>query len=102
MVNMQIDSEILETLITSHRSMLRMLAIIDRQGKEGISTRKLLEKLHANNLHRVILEAERKGYIKRVKVKQRGKGNHPIYNHLTPKGHRMVKATQELGAFPNT
>jgi DNA-binding MarR family transcriptional regulator len=52
--------------------------------------------LGANNLHHVILQAEKEGYIKRKRVKPQGKGNYLVYNSLTPKGRRLAKLSKKL------
>jgi hypothetical protein len=52
--------------------------------------------LGANNLHHVILQAEKEGYIERKRVKPQGKGNYLVYNRLTPKGKRLAMLSKKL------
>ena len=92
---LQVDNETLRLLI-KHRAMLRVLSILVKQKGNALPTRMLLQKLGANNLHRVILQAEKEGYIKRKRVKPQGKGNYPVYNHLTPKGRRLAELNKKL------
>jgi hypothetical protein len=90
-----------ETLqvILNEKPMLRMLTIVVESGSKGIATRRLLEKLGANGLHRLLPAAQKRGYIKRVKVKKpKGqKGNYLMVNLLTPEGKRIVKTAKGLG-----
>jgi hypothetical protein len=76
--------------------MLRVLSVLFKQKGNVLSTRVLLQKLGANNLHHVILQAEKEGYIKRKRVKPKGKGNYLVYNHLTPKGRRLAELNKKL------
>ncbi|HEV3432988.1 MAG TPA: hypothetical protein VG098_03240 [Nitrososphaera sp.] len=92
---MQVDKETLRLLV-KRRAMLRVLSILFKQKGNALPTRVLLQKLGANNLHHVILQAEREGYIKRKRVKPQGKGNYLVYNHLTPKGRRLAELNKKL------
>ena len=92
---LQVDKETLRLLI-KHRAMLRVLSILVKQKGNALPTRMLLQKLGANNLHRVILQAEKEGYIKRKRVKPQGKGNYRVYNSLTPKGRRLAELNKKL------
>jgi uncharacterized membrane protein len=76
--------------------MLRVLSILVKQKGNALHTRILLRKLGANNLHYVILQAEKEGYIKRKRVKPRGKGNYLVYNRLTSKGRRLAELNKKL------
>jgi hypothetical protein len=92
---LQVDKETLRLLV-KRRAMLRVLSVLFKQKENTLPTRVLLQKLGANNLHHVILQAEREGYIKRKRVKPQGKGNYLVYNRLTPKGRRLAKLNKKL------
>jgi hypothetical protein len=92
---LQVDKETLRLLV-KRRAMLRVLSILAIQKGNALSTRILLQKLGANNLHHVILQAEKEGYIKRKRVKPQGKGNYLVYNRLTPKGRRLAELNKKL------
>ena len=92
---MQVDKETLRLLV-KRRAMLRVLSILAKHKENALPTRILLQKLGANNLHHVILQAEKEGYIKRKRVKPQGKGNYRVYNHLTPKGRRLAELNKKL------
>ncbi|HJU34622.1 MAG TPA: hypothetical protein VJ695_05840 [Nitrososphaera sp.] len=92
---MQVDKETLRLLV-KRRPMLRVLSVLVKQKGNALPTRILLQKLGANNLHHVILQAEKEGYIKRKRVKPQGKGNYLVYNHLTPKGKRLAELSRKL------
>jgi hypothetical protein len=95
--DMRVNPELLQ-IIVQRKPMLRLLAALSKN--YGIPTRQLLEgEFNGMDLHREIIEAERLGYVKRVKVeKPKGeKGNHLMVNLLTPKGKRIVKTAKELG-----
>jgi hypothetical protein len=94
-MQIRVDKETLRTLV-KRRAMLRVLSILAKQKGNVLSTRRLLQELGANNLHHAILQAEKEGYIKRKRVKPQGKGNHPVYNHLTPKGRRLAELNKQL------
>ena len=95
MTLLQVDKETLRLLV-KRRAMLRVLSILAKQKGNALSTRILLQKLGANNLHHVILQAEKEGYIKRKRVKPQGKGNYLVYNRLTPKGRRLAELSKKL------
>ena len=95
MTLLQVDKETLRLLV-KRRAMLRVLSILAIQKGNALSTRMLLQKLGANNLHHVILQAEKEGYIKRKRVKPQGKGNYLVYNRLTPKGRRLAELNKKL------
>jgi hypothetical protein len=92
---LQVDKKTL-WLLVKRRAMLRVLSILVKQNGNALPTRTLLQKLGANNLHHVILQAEKEGYIKRKRVKPQGKGNYLVYNHLTPKGRRLAELSKKL------
>jgi hypothetical protein len=92
---LEVDKETLRLLV-KRRAMLRVLSILVKQKENTLPTRILLRKLGANNLHHVILQAEKEGYIKRKRVKPQGKGNYLVYNSLTPKGRRLAKLSKKL------
>ncbi len=92
---LQVDKETLRLLV-KRRTMLRVLSVLSKQKENALPTRVLLQKLGANNLHHVILQAEREGYIKRKRVKPQGKGNYLVYNRLTPKGRRLAELNKKL------
>ena len=92
---MQVDKKTLRLLV-KRRAMLRVLSVLFKQKGNALPTRVLLQKLGANNLHHVILQAEKDGYIKRKRVKPKGKGNYLVYNHLTPKGRRLAELNKKL------
>jgi hypothetical protein len=79
------------------RSLLRLLAAIGEE--QAIGTRRLLEKFGGNDLHKKILEAERKGYVEREKVEPEGKGNWSTVNRLTPRGRMVVRMARQVGAW---
>ncbi|MDP8888951.1 MAG: hypothetical protein M3M89_04915 [Thermoproteota archaeon] len=95
MTLLEIDKETLRLLV-KRRAMLRVLSILVKQKGNALTTRILLRKLGANNLHHVILQAEKEGYIKRKRVKPQGKGNYLVYNRLTPKGRRLTELNKKL------
>ena len=95
MTRLQIDRELLQVLI-KRRAMLRVLTVLDKEKGHSLPTRILLQRLGANNLHHMILQAEKEGYIKRKRVKPQRKGNHPVYNSLTSKGRRLAKLSKKL------
>jgi hypothetical protein len=92
---LQVDKKTLRLLV-KHRAMLRVLSILLKQKGNALPTRMLLQKLGANNLHHVILQAEKEGCIKRKRVKSQGKGNYRVYNRLTPKGMRLAELNKKL------
>jgi predicted transcriptional regulator len=92
---LEVDKETLRLLV-KRRAMLRVLSILLKQKGNALSTRILLQRLGANNLHHVILQAEKEGYIKRERVKPQGKGNYLVYNRLTPKGRRLAELNKKL------
>ena len=95
MTQLQVDKKTLRVLV-KRRAMLRLLSILIKQKGNTLPTRMLLQKLGANNLHHVILQAEKEGYIKRKRVKPQGKGNYLVYNRLTPKGRRLAELNKKL------
>ena len=95
MTLLQVDKKTLRLLV-KRRAMLRVLSILVKQKGNALPTRTLLQKLGANNLHHVILQAEKEGYIKRKRVKPQGKGNYLVYNHLAPKGRRLAELSKKL------
>lgn len=95
MTLLEVDKETLQLLV-KRRAMLRVLSILVKQKGNALTTRILLRKLGANNLHHVILQAEKEGYIKRKRVKPQGKGNYLVYNRLTPKGRRLAELNKKL------
>jgi hypothetical protein len=58
------DVEILQ-LILDQKPMVRMLTIIGESSgsKEGIATRRLLQRLGTNGLHKLLPAAQKRGYI---------------------------------------
>ncbi len=95
MTLLEIDKETLRLLV-KRRAMLRVLSMLVKQKGNTLPTRILLRKLGANNLHHVILQAEKEGYIERKRVKPQGKGNYLVYNRLTPKGKRLAMLSKKL------
>lgn len=95
MTLLEVDKKTLQLLV-KHRAMLRVLSILVKQKGNALPTRILLRKLGANNLHHVILQAEKEGYIERKRVKPQGKGNYLVYNHLTPKGRKLAELNKKL------
>jgi hypothetical protein len=82
-------------ILVSRKPLVRMLAIVAKNN--GLSTRRLLQKLKANKLHHLVKEAEAKGYVRRKRIKPIGKGNHPVLTFLTPKGMKIVQKARKLG-----
>ncbi len=95
MTLLEVDKKTLQLLV-KRRAMLRVLSILVNQKGNALPTRILLRKLGANNLHYVILQAEKEGYIERKRVKPQGKGNYLVYNRLTPKGRRLAELNKKL------
>ncbi len=95
MTLLEIDKETLRLLV-KRRAMLRVLSMLAKQKGNTLPTRILLRRLGANNLHQVILQAEKEGYIERKRVKPHGKGNYLVYNRLTPKGKRLAMLSKKL------
>ena len=92
---MQVDKKTLRLLV-KRRAKLRVLSVLIKQKENELPTRVLLQNLGANNLHHVILQAEKEGYIKRKRVKPQGKGNYLVYNRLTSKGKRLAELNKKL------
>lgn len=79
-------------------SMLRLLSVIDRAGKDGITTRRLLDIVGSHaTLHQKLLDtAQEHGLITRAKGEPPGPGQFPpIYNILTEKGRKLI--SESLG-----
>jgi hypothetical protein len=64
----------------------------------SIPTVKLLNKLKSTNYgQRVIKQADREGYIKRIRsVKPEGSGNYPVVNKLPPKGRALLRTLSKV------
>jgi len=76
-------------LIVEEKALLRVLRTI---GDQEYHTRHLLKKLGAYGYgHKLLLEAERKGLVKRTIVKNR------MYNRLTKKGKDVIKLAKQIG-----
>jgi hypothetical protein len=76
-------------LIIEEKALLRVVKTI---GYREYHTRELLKKLGAYGYgHKLLLEAEKKGLVKRRIVKNR------MYNKLTRKGEDLVKLAKQIG-----
>jgi hypothetical protein len=92
---LELNKETLRILV-KRRAMVRVLSILVKQKGNALPTRILLQKLGANNLHHVILQAEQEGYIRRKRIKPQGKGNYLVYNQLTSKGKGLAELNKKL------
>jgi DNA-binding HxlR family transcriptional regulator len=76
-------------LIVEEKALLRVLKTI---GNQEYHTRELLKKVGAYGYgHKLLLEAEKKGLVKRTIVKNR------MYNKLTKKGQDLIKLARQIG-----
>jgi DNA-binding HxlR family transcriptional regulator len=76
-------------LIVEEKALLRVLKTI---GDHEYHTRELLKKVGAYGYgHKLLLEAEKKGLVKRRIVKNR------MYNKLTKKGQDLIKLARQIG-----
>jgi predicted transcriptional regulator len=76
-------------IIVEEKALLRILKTI---GNQEYHTRELLKKVGAYGYgHKLLLEAERKGLVKRRIVKNR------MYNKLTRKGEDIIKLAKQIG-----
>ncbi len=76
-------------LIVQERALLKILKTI---GNQEYHTRELLKKVGAYGYgHRLLLEAEEKGLVKRRIVKNK------MYNKLTKKGQDLIKLARQIG-----
>jgi hypothetical protein len=76
-------------LIVEEKALLRVLKTI---GNHEYHTRELLKKVGAYGYgHKLLLEAEKKGLVKRRIVKNR------MYNKLTKKGQDLIKLARQIG-----
>jgi DNA-binding HxlR family transcriptional regulator len=76
-------------LIVEEKALLRVLKTI---GNQEYHTRELLKKVGAYGYgHKLLLEAEKKGLVKRRIVKNR------MYNKLTKKGQDLIKLARQIG-----
>jgi DNA-binding HxlR family transcriptional regulator len=76
-------------LIVEEKALLRVLKTI---GDHEYHTRELLKKVGAYGYgHKLLLEAEEKGLVKRRIVKNR------MYNKLTKKGQDLIKLARQIG-----
>ena len=70
-------------------SLLRLLAIVNSAGPNGITTRKLLDEIHSHDTYtqRVLDRAQKEGLIERVKGEPPAAGQFPpVYNIITERG----------------
>lgn len=76
-------------LIVEEKALLKVLKTI---GTHEYHTRELLKKVGAYGYgHKLLLEAEKKGLVKRRIVKNR------MYNKLTKKGQDLIKLARQIG-----
>ena len=76
-------------LIVQQKALLRILKTV---GEREYHTRELLKKVGAYGYgHKLLLEAEKKGLVKRTKVKNR------MYNKLTKKGQDLIRLAKQIG-----
>jgi DNA-binding HxlR family transcriptional regulator len=76
-------------IIVQERALLKVLKTI---GNQEYHTRELLKKVGAYGYgHRLLLEAEEKGLVKRRIVKNK------MYNKLTKKGQDLIKLARQIG-----
>jgi hypothetical protein len=80
----------------TNRGLITVLKAVQKHGDEGIPTRKLLH----NEIKMIgygetlIKRAEALGYIRREEREpESGRGFHPVYNIITPKGQAAAKPT---------
>jgi DNA-binding HxlR family transcriptional regulator len=82
------QAKLLKILI-QEQALVRLLKTI---GDKEYHTRELLKKMGAYGYgHKLLLEAERKGLVKRTIVKNR------MYNRLTKKGKDVIKLAKQIG-----
>ncbi len=80
----------------ANRGLVKLISTINRAGKDGISTRRLLQEIGANEESH-IYRAEREGYIiRKEREPESGRGFKPVYNIITPKGRDLL---EELGVI---
>ncbi len=76
-------------IIVEEKALLRVLKTI---GNQEYHTRELLKRVGAYGYgHKLLLEAEKKGLVKRRIVKNR------MYNKLTRKGQDVIKLAKQIG-----
>ena len=76
-------------IIVEEKALLRVLKTI---GNQEYHTRELLKKVGAYGYgHKLLLEAEKKGLVKRRIEKNR------MYNKLTRKGQDVIKLAKQIG-----
>jgi hypothetical protein len=73
-------------------SLLRLLIILKAAGPNGITTLTLLNELgsKADRINHIISNAEKAGYIKRIKGESEHGHFAPVYNILTKKGKDLL------------
>lgn len=85
-----------EEFMRANRALVKLVRTVNRAGKNGISTRRLLQEIGANeesHIHR----AQKEGYIIREEREpESGRGFKPVYNIITPKGRDFL---EELGVI---
>lgn len=83
-----------EEFIRANRGLVKLIRTVNRAGKNGISTRRLLQQIGANEESQIYL-AQNEGYVLREEREpEGGRGFKPVYNILTPKGEDLL---EELG-----
>jgi DNA-binding MarR family transcriptional regulator len=80
-------------------SLLRLLVIVNAAGPNGITTRKLLDKIRSHDTYtqRVLDRAQNQGLIERVKGEPPALGQFsPVYNIITERGKKLLQNHQLL------
>ncbi len=76
-------------IIVEEKALLKVLKTI---GNQEYHTREILKRVGAYGYgHKLLLEAEKKGLVKRRIVKNR------MYNKLTRKGQDVIKLAKQIG-----
>lgn len=85
-----------EEFARTNRGLITLLSALQRIGGQA-STRKLLAEMKMIGYGEILIKrAEKLGYIKREKRKpDSGRGFHPVYNILSPKGRKLLSQLQE-------
>jgi hypothetical protein len=81
-----------EEFARTNRGLITVLKAIAESGKDGIPTRKLLNRIRMIGYGETLIKrAESLQYIRReMREPQSGRGFHPVYNVLTHKGKMLL------------
>ena len=86
-----------EEFARTNKGLITVLKAVAQAGDNGISTRKLLYKIHMTGYGQTLIHrAKTQGYIKRVPNPPEKKGGWLTINYLTPKGKRLLGLLEQL------